>query len=163
MEKEIVLADILTAQEHNWIASSPVFTPTKEEEWYIPEGVLRRKITLEEANVERQAKVFVETMLDPLGIITRGTSEAMAISLEDIGAETGQTKNDPKILGIVDDESIEPRPVIDSTTGKVRNLTEELIECYREKGLEHELHLRAQPTQERENTSLGEGNAGSKI
>lgn len=157
MEEKIVLGDILTPQEHNWIASSSGFKPTKEEEWFIPDGVLRGKITLEDAVFERQAKGFVESMLDPLGIITRGTSEAMAISLEDIDTETGQTKDDPKILGIVDDDSIKPEPVID------RNLTQEFIKFYREKGLEQELHLRPKSTQERENTFLGEGSAGSKI
>jgi hypothetical protein len=137
MEKGETLkkGDILTPQEHIWMGSSPGFTPIKNEEWYIPDGVLRGKITLKEAIEERKGISYTEIMIDPLGIITHGSSEAMAMSLEDIDERSGQTKDDPKILGIIDDDSINPQPMINAT-GEVRDLTKEIVELYAKRGLE---------------------------
>lgn len=161
-EERIVLGDILTLQEHMWIRSSPISIPKTKEQWYIPDGVIRGKITLQQAIIEREARGFVETMGDPLGITTPGRREAMVISLEKINEETGQTENDPRILGIMDDESIEPRLVTDQITGQARNLTDELIAYYRKEGVVQELHLRPGATKEKENlvTGVGESNTG---
>lgn len=159
MERErIVLGDILTPQEHNWRGASPEFTPTKDEEWFISDGVLRRKITLEEARAGRENKRFVIVTYLPSFL---GVSGDIAMSLEAIDETTGQTINDPRILlAVLNRETNEIVPVVDEATGEARDLTSELIEKFREGGQEGMLHLRPQSTGEGQNPSLGEGNTG---
>ena len=162
MEKErLVLGDVLTPQEHNWRGSTPEFSPTTEQEWYIPDGVLRRKITIAEAIAERKARGFVTG-----GVISSKLGfyhEEIAIKLEEIDEETGITKDDPKISGVLHLDSIEPESVIDEATGKFRDLTQELINLYKAESLESQLHLRPQSTEEGQNLSFGEGNMGARI
>lgn len=155
-EERIVLGDILTPQEHNWMGSTPEFNPTTEEEWYMPDGVLRGKITLEEAIEQRNKRGFVGggMMAAILGIFGRD----IAISLEEIDETAHRTKNDPRILGIFDRETNEITPAIDEATGQDRDLTSEFIERFRERRSEGDLRLRPRYTGEGQNLSLGEGN-----
>lgn len=154
MEKEVVFGDKLTAQEHEVIGSTPEYNPTKEDQWYIPNGVLRGTITIEEAINARTEMKFVagNAVASLLGFYDK----SVAISLEPIDPTTHQTIGDPEILGTLDPKTKEIIAAKDKVTGEIRDLTSEYINLFRERGLEEKLHLRPQSLGEKETISGSE-------
>lgn len=150
---QISRATYLTPQEHISLGSTPdsvetvdYVTPEELETFYTPEGVTSKELTIEKAIEGRKALGYVgsATLASLLGF---DKNAVLLIKLADLD-ETGKTRQDPTILGVLDDETQE---MID-TSG--RDLTEELYEKYRNS--EIDLHLRLpKPGKERESGLLG--------
>ncbi len=148
MKKRILIGWLMTPQEHDWIGSTSDYTPTSEGEWYIPDGVLSGRITLKEAIRERQKRRVMGAGLTMGSLL--GIPENVFFSLEDINPTTHQTIRDPKILGTLDPENKQIIPARDKVTGEIRDLTNEYISLFRERGLEEKLHLRPHSIREKE-------------
>ncbi|MBI2049616.1 hypothetical protein HYT32_01800 [Candidatus Roizmanbacteria bacterium] len=154
MERSIDIRVFLTPQEHMWMGSTPPYEPPKgkDNQRYIPIGISRGWINLKGAIQERKKIGYVKLgyLGHPLGV--KGD---LVLSLEEIDPKTRKTKRDPRILGVVDPETGEIKPVYDKATGKERDLTKEYINLYRERGLEGDLYLRPQSSKEKESLSGG--------
>lgn len=128
---------VLTAQERVILGATP---PTDTElgtpaDWYRPQGVLKQELSLEEVIDRRRelgdyiTSAIMESVL--------GVGKPIVLELAKIDPETGQTLEDPKIIGLWDKET---KTVIKPDEGS--RLTREVYKVFRASG--YDLHLRSQ-------------------
>lgn len=157
-KERIVLGNILTPQEFYILGGTPNFTLTTEKQWYIPNAVRRKDLTIEE--VRRARREMGNFKSSVMAFMVELPGEMLVFSLEDINESAGKTLSDPRILGLWNKENETIVTAIDQNTGEVRDLTKEFYAKFRQIDLEGKLHLRPQSTGEGQNPSLGEENAG---
>lgn len=162
MEREIVLGDILTPQEHKLLGSSSKVLkygdPVEEREWYIPEVIQYGNISIEEVNQARREKGHVNVMHISEALGLKGS---ICMRLSEANPETGETLRDPQVLGIWVPDLKNP------DTGEIRKiedrdpkaLTEEVYRICKDRN--NDLHHRIPNPEGKEGKpSLGEGNTG---
>lgn len=132
MKNTIDVEDLQTAQEYWLIGSTPEVRPSEERDWYIPQGVLRGVLTIEDAIKLRKAVGHFESGM--LSTILGFRDRPISVGFSDINRETNMTLNDPKIIGLWDEDKL----AIVKTEG--RDLTQEVYRKFRE--LKVNLHLR---------------------
>ncbi len=118
--KKISKTELLTPQEHIMLGSTPPVDPKNDEEWYIPTGVLMRRLSIKMAMEGRKELGHLESgiMAGLIGL----KNERISLGLQDLDPKTGKTLNDPEILGVWDDKNKVVREVKD------RDLTRELFD-----------------------------------
>lgn len=145
MSSKINQQDFLTAQELWFTGGTPDITPKKEEDWHIPQGVLRGVLTIKEAIEERKTMHYESFMLSAiLGI----QDKSLSMGFAELDAETGQTVNDPEIIGLWDKEE---KKVVDVPGRDLTQMTQEAYGIFKGRT---DLHLR-------EFTTAKEGRASS--
>lgn len=123
--------DLLTAQERWFVGNTPEYFPQKENEWYIPQGVLKGVLTIREA-IEKRTTMHYESFM--LAMVLGFKDKSLSIGFAEIDGETGQTVNDPKIIGLWDKD----KEKVVEVPG--RDLTKEAYDKFKE--LKTDLHLR---------------------
>lgn len=118
--RKIFKEDLLTPQEHIMLGGTPAVDPKNDEEWYIPSGVLMKKLSIKQAMERRKELGHLESSLMASVIGIKG--QILSFKLQDLDPKTGKTLEDPKILGFWDDKNKVVRKVED------RDLTRELFD-----------------------------------
>lgn len=145
MKNAIAIQDFRTAQEHWFAGSTPEVEPLEEADWYIPQGVLKGVLAIEEAiKLRKVAGHFESGILSAILRLTGGMP--ISVGFSDINKETGMTLRDPEIIGLWDKNKREIVKI------EGRDLTKEAYNIFRK--LETDLHLR-------ESTTTKEGKVNS--
>lgn len=145
MDKTINIQDIQTAQEQWFIGSTSEVELLEEKDWYIPQGVLKEILTIDETIEQRKAVDHFESRM-LARILYFGDDSLISVGFSDIDKKTGMTYDDPKILGLWDKEKGEIVEI------KNRDLTQEVYDLFKKSG--EDLHLRETRTiKEKEDNS----------
>ncbi len=147
MSSNINQQDFLTAQELWFTGGTPDITPKEEKDWYIPQGILRGVLTVKEA-IERRTTMHYESFM--LSIVLGFSDQSLSMGFAEIDAETRQTVNDPKIIGLWNKKK---KKVIEIPG---RDLTREAYDIFQGKT---DLHLREPKTAKEGGTSSSEQKA----
>lgn len=87
---------VRTAQEQRLQGISPDYdTVAKPSDFYVPQGVLRGQISIQQARDIRTKRGYITTMV----WLNFGPGYSTALKLEDLDPETGMTLKDPTVLG----------------------------------------------------------------
>lgn len=146
MEKTVVMHDIQTAPELLLAGSTLEVVPVKEEDWHKPQGVLIEVLTIEEAIKQRKAVGHFESGM--LSSILGFEDKSVSVGFSDIDENTGMTHEDPKIIGLWNEE----RREIEKIEG--RDLTQEAYGIFRKSGID--LHLRETGVRKEREDNSGE-------
>ncbi|MBI1919213.1 hypothetical protein HYS29_01350 [Candidatus Microgenomates bacterium] len=138
------LSLLLTPQEHRIFGDQGLWQNPKGDEWYIPEVVLfapiKRGEVIKSANQARSERGFFKCRV---GNLVGFPGAQLAISFQQLDKKTGQTFEDPIVLGVCNNSERGYSEI------EGRNLTEELFNAFNAFGEEDEdynLHLRERPT-----------------
>lgn len=146
VNRSLMSLRVLTPHETVILGGSGHFDTSKDPKvWHTPEPVLEGKLTVEEAREKRRDLGYY---LNPSAAMMLGLRGRVAISLEDLDPQTGETVKDPHVLGLYDEIKNEVIPV------PGRDLTTELrgkLKEFEERNPEEKFYLR-------EIKQLNEGN-----
>lgn len=137
------MEQLLTPQELIFIGQRAHFEPRNEMEYYIPDKIVAESAPIEQVDLTREVTKLRSSFLAEL----LGVRGKVVVNLSPLDLH-GRTVEDPKILGIFDEETGGVQTVFD------RDLTAEAYKMFSEKGVD--LHLRNQSKDKEQQPQRGE-------